>query len=169
MKIQTDDKCWYAVYTAPRAEKKVSERLFLAGIEHYLPQKTVKRCWSDRIKEVIIPVINGYIFVNIKSIDYRKVTNVFGAIAFVREGGYPIPIPENQIKRMQYMVEFSQEPVEFIYEHLERGEAITISKGPLKGMMGELVQFKGKHKVVVRLARFGCAITTVPLSFIEKN
>jgi len=34
--------------------------------------------------------------------------------------------------------------------------------------MGELVEMKGKHKVLIRLEKFGCAITTVPASFVEK-
>ena len=61
---------WYAVYTAPRAEKKVSERFVQEGIEHYLPIQTVKRRWSDRIKEVQVPVVNGYIFVRIMPTDF---------------------------------------------------------------------------------------------------
>ena len=28
---------WYAVYTAPRAEKKIKERLDTEGIQNYLP------------------------------------------------------------------------------------------------------------------------------------
>jgi hypothetical protein len=36
-------------------------------------------------------------------------------------------------------------------------------------MMGELLEMKGKHKVLIRLERFGCAITTVPMSFIERR
>ena len=160
--------CWYAVYTAPRAEKKVSERFTIEGIEHYLPLQTVKRRWSDRVKEVQVPVVNGYIFVNILTTEFKKITNVYGALAFVREGGLPVSIPANQIEQLRFMVEHASEPVEYTQESFEHGESIIIIKGPLEGMMGELVEIKGKHKVVVRLERFGCAITTVPLSFVEK-
>ena len=166
--MQPDEPNWYAVYTAPRAEKKVSERFEQDGIEYYLPLQKVKRRWSDRIKEVIVPVIHGYIFVHIPVTDFRKVLNVFGAIAYVREGGTPVPIPDAQIARLQFMVNYSDEPVEFSPEQFETGETVNISRGPLQGLMGELVQIKGKHKVVVRLEGFGCALTTVPLSFLEK-
>lgn len=166
--MQLDVLCWYAVYTAPRAEKKVSERFEQDGIEYYLPLQKVKRRWSDRIKEVIVPVIHGYIFVHIPATDFRKVLNVFGAIAYVREGGTPVPIPDAQIAKLQFMVNYSDEPVEFSPEQFETGETVNISRGPLQGLIGELVQIKGKHKVVIRLERFGCALTTVPLSFLEK-
>jgi len=167
--MQPDEKHWYALYTAPRAEKKVSERFAEAGVEHYLPLQTVKRKWSDRIKEVIVPVVHGYIFVHILDTEFRNVLQTYGAISFVREFSKPVIIPDNQIERLRFMCDFSQEPVEFVLEDLTKGETITISKGPLKGLMGELVQVKGKHKVIIRLAQFGCALTTIPLSFIEKE
>jgi transcription antitermination factor NusG len=167
--MQSDDKHWYALYTAPRAEKKVNERFTEAGIEHYLPLQTVKRKWSDRIKEVIVPVVHGYIFVRIQETEFRNMLNIYGAISFVREFSKPVIIPDNQIERLRFMCDFSDEPVEFILEDLTKGETVTITKGPLKGLMGELVQIKGKHKVVVRLEKFGYARTTIPLSFLEKE
>jgi len=166
--MQPDESHWYAVYTAPRAEKKVSERFEVDGIEHYLPLQKVMRRWSDRIKEVIIPVVNGYIFVHIPTTDFKKILNTYGAIAFVREAGVPVPIPDNQMERLRFMVDYSEEPVEFSPEQFEPGESVNICRGPLQGLMGELVQVKGKHKVIIRLERFGCALTEVPLSFLEK-
>jgi len=168
MLLKKDELSWYAVYTAPKAEKKVSERFSQYGIEHYLPLQKVKRRWSDRIKEVIIPVVNGYIFVRILAVDYRKITDVYGALNFIRQDGKPMPIPDNQMSRMRLMVELAEEPVEFCYEQFERSESILISRGPLQGMIGELVELKGKHKVLIRLEGLGCALTTVPLSFIKK-
>lgn len=165
----TDNLQWYAVYTAPRAEKKVSERFDEAGIEHFLAVQKVKRRWSDRIKEVIEPVVRGYIFVHIPETEFRKVLATYGAISFVREFGKPVSIPDKQMSRFRFMVDFSDEPVEFSQEQFEPGEIINISRGPLKGLMGELVEIKGKHKVVVRLDNLGCALTTVPISFLEKE
>ena len=50
-KIEEKTSCWYAVYTAARAEKKVKERLDQIGIENYLPLRTEYRVWSDRKKK----------------------------------------------------------------------------------------------------------------------
>jgi len=164
-----DELRWYAVYTAPRAEKKVSERFGQEGIEHYLPLQIVKRRWSDRIKEVEVPVINGYIFVHVPVNDLIKVIRIYGALQFVREAGRPAAIPDNQLARLRFMVEHAEEPVEYSQESFEHGEQITITKGPLAGLQGELVEMKGKHKVLIRLEKFGCAITTVPMTFVEKT
>jgi len=163
-----NQKRWYAVYIAPRAEKKVSERFSQNLISHYLPTKKVKRQWSDRKKEVIVPVINGYIFVNIKETEFRKILDVYGAIAFVSENKLPVAIPDYQIDRLKSMVEYADEQVEFSMEEFTPGEMVKIVKGPLEGIIVELIDFNGNHKVVVRLEGFGCALTTMPMSFIER-
>ncbi len=159
---------WYALYTASRAEKKVKERFEEDNIHHYLPLKTVTRIWSDRKKEVIEPVIRGYIFVKVKKKDFRKLLSTQGVVNFIREKGIPVPIPENQIENMRYMIERAQEEVEFTMEEIQPGASIRIVKGELEGLVGELVRIKGKYKVVVRLEKFGCALTTIALSSVEK-
>ena len=52
-----------AVYTRPRAEKKVNGRLEEKGYTTYLPLKKTKRQWSDRVKIVELPLISSYVFV----------------------------------------------------------------------------------------------------------
>lgn len=164
----TDELRWYALYTASRAEKKVSERFTQEGIDHYLPLQRVKRRWSDRVKEVEIPVINGYVFVHIPISDFRKVISIYGAIAFVCEGGKPVAIHDNQLNVLRFMVGHTNEPIEYSQVSYERGEPIRITKGPLEGMLGELLEMHGKHKILVRLERFGCVSTEVPISFVQK-
>jgi transcription antitermination factor NusG len=168
MNVATKDRNWYAVYTAPRAEKAVSERLTEAGIAHYLALHKVKHQWSDRIKEVSVPVINGYVFVYIPENEFSKVMRVYGAISFLKSGGVPVAIPDKQIETFRFMVENTDEAIEYSTDQPSQGQTVSICKGPLEGLMGELVDYNGKYKVLVRLERFGCALTTVPLSFIKK-
>jgi len=66
------------------------------------------------------------------------------------------------------MVKYADEQVEFSMEEFIPGETVKIIKGPLEGIMVELIDLNGKHKVIVRLDGFGCALTTVPMSFIER-
>ncbi|MDD4993932.1 MAG: UpxY family transcription antiterminator [Paludibacter sp.] len=163
-----DELRWYAVYTAPRAEKKVSERFAGLAIEHYLPLQKIKRRWSDRIKEVQIPIISGYIFVRVSEREFEKVTKVYGALSFIREGGNPVAIPGDQINALQLMIESADEEIEYSTETIEKGESVIIVKGPLQGLIGELIDSKGNYKVLVRLEKLGCALTTVPLSFVQR-
>ena len=45
-------KNWHVLYTKPRHEKKVAERLSEAGYTTYCPLYKVSRQWSDRTKVV---------------------------------------------------------------------------------------------------------------------
>jgi hypothetical protein len=51
LKKQVDPK-WYAIYTNPRAEKQVRDRLLETGVEVFLPLQKTYRIWSDRKKLV---------------------------------------------------------------------------------------------------------------------
>ncbi|WP_321518151.1 UpxY family transcription antiterminator [uncultured Bacteroides sp.] len=168
MDIEKKDPRWYAVYTAPRAEKKVRERFLQSGIEHYLPVQIVTRKWHDRLKKVEQPVLSGYIFVRIVPQEAKQVLMTYGAIAFVREQSHPAPIPDEQIERLRKMVEQSDEEVEFSSSDLAPGTPVRITRGELSGLIGELVETKGKFKVAIRLSGLGCALTTVSTSCLEK-
>ncbi len=159
---------WYAVYTTARSEKKVKERLDEAGIENYLPLRTEYRIWSDRRKKVAFPLIPGYIFVRITRTAFLEVLNTSGVVTFLKEKSVPAPIPANQIERLRMMVEYAFDPVEFETHSITPGDVIRVNQGPLCGLIGELVEMRGKYKIAVRIEHFGCALTTVPLGWVEK-
>ena len=54
---------WYVIYTKPKNEKKVAERLQQIEIEVFCPLVTVVKQWSDRKKKIQIPLFNSYVFV----------------------------------------------------------------------------------------------------------
>ena len=64
-KIEEKTSCWYAVYTAVKAEKSVKEQLDKAGIESYLPLQSIVRSWNNRKRKVMVPVIPGCVFVRL--------------------------------------------------------------------------------------------------------
>lgn len=159
---------WYALYTTSRAEKKVKERLDEAGIENYLPLRTEVRIWSDRRKKVTFPLIAGYIFVRISSGDYLRVLTIPGVVGFLKEKAIPAAIPDEQIHRLRMMVEHAIDEVEFSAHPVKIGDTVIVKQGDLKGLIGELVEERGKYKIAIRLQYFGCALTTIPLGWVEK-
>ena len=74
---------WYAVYTKPRNEKKLAERLNGKGIEAYLPMRRTLKQWSDRKKMVDEPLISSYVFVNVLQEHYFEVLNTPGAVKYI--------------------------------------------------------------------------------------
>ena len=64
---------WYVLYTKPRCEKKVEEKLLTLGINAYCPTRHEIRFWSDRKKRIEVPVLPSMVLVNIDDKDINKV------------------------------------------------------------------------------------------------
>ncbi len=145
---------WYALYTKSRAEKKVYEELTKMGIIAYLPLKRELRQWSDRKKWIETPIINSYIFVKIDPNEYRMVFEVKGVVSYVSDKGKAVAIPDNEIEAMQRAVEnkmaFSVET-----NTIQKGQTVTVTSGPLKGISGEVIEVHGHKKLYLRISHIG--------------
>lgn len=168
MEKMTGNKKWYAVYTTSRAEKKVKERFEQSGIECYLPLQVVTRVWSDRKKQIEIPIISGYIFVYVAEKEFDLICRTQGVAFILKEKGKAIAIPSKQIDTLKFMVKHSKEQLEFSTEKLHLGENVIVIRGQLEGLIGELIDIRGKYKVVLRINGFGNIMTTIPISMIKK-
>ncbi|HLO57953.1 MAG TPA: UpxY family transcription antiterminator [Bacteroidales bacterium] len=141
---------WYACYTKPRAEKKTQIKLEKAGITCYLPLKTERRKWSDRLKTVSVPLFTSYVFVQIENHEFNK-ARIEGDIAgFIIFEGKPVPIPDDQIETIKRLVASANE-LEIAPEGMQPGQKIEILGGHLMGIRGELVRHQGTQKVLVKL------------------
>ena len=80
----------------------------------------------------------------------------------------PAVIPEEQMERFRFMLDYSPEAVEICSTPLAAGDAVKVIKGPLAGLEGELVMIGGKSKVAVRLDMLGCAHVDMPIGYVER-
>ncbi|MFA9391543.1 MAG: UpxY family transcription antiterminator [Prolixibacteraceae bacterium] len=162
-------KAWYAVYTHSRAEKKVQVELDYQGIENYLPLQKKLRQWSDRKKWVEMPLISGYIFVNIDLTQYDKVLKTSNVVSYVRFEGKAAIIPKEQIELIQILLKENSIEVEVNRESFSEGDEIEVIAGPLTGLKGQLITIKGKKRVAVILNQLNLSLTVdLPLSEIRK-
>lgn len=145
---------WFALYTKARAEKKVHEELQQKGIEVYLPLRKELRQWSDRKKWIETPVISSYIFVNIPKNDYRRVFEAKGVVSYVSRKGKAVVIPKREIEAMRRAVE-SNLTLNVELSAIRKGQRITITSGPLKGITGEVLDFQGDKKLLLRISHIG--------------
>jgi transcription antitermination factor NusG len=159
---------WFAVYTQPRNEKKVFERLSISGVETFLPlQKKLKK-WSDRKKVVEEPLIRSYIFVRISELDYYTVLNTTGVIRYVSFEGKAVPIPDRQIDLLKKFLEENY-TVEAIEAKFEPGELVEIRMGSMMGVTGEVVEHNGAKKIIIRIDHISHSLlVTLPKEYIIK-
>lgn len=145
-----DDRPWYAVYTRSRHEKMLAQLLNEKRIEAYVPLRRVLRQWSDRRKLVDEPLIRSYCFVRPEPSQYYDVLNTDGAVRYVWFSGKPAPIPNKQIDLLK-LITGSDVEVDSLPGGLYKGSMVQVKAGPLEGLVGELVDFAGKKKVLVRI------------------
>lgn len=150
-------KTWYAIYTKPRNEKKACSELVKKGIEVYLPLLETLKQWSDRKKKVEEPLFKSYLFVHISKDDYYEVLNTPGIVRYITFEGKAVPIPDIQIRAIEYFLDSNSEPdAEEIT--IKPGEPVEIIKGSLTGLVGTLVERSGKHKVRIEIDALGQSI-----------
>jgi transcriptional antiterminator RfaH len=159
---------WYAIYTRPRAEKRVFERLVSEGIEAFLPLQKTYRIWSDRKKLVEKPLLSSYVFVRTGGIKFREVYKVHGFVRFVSFEGTPAPIPQKQIDNLRLLIN-SDEEIEVTGESFSKGDNVEVINGALVGLTGELIKVGNKKRVVIRLDRLDQnIILKIPVAFLRK-
>ena len=64
MIANNDMNRWCALYTAPRSERKLMQRLNEAGYAAFCPMQIVFRKWNGKTKEVFTPLFPGFLFVD---------------------------------------------------------------------------------------------------------
>ena len=160
---------WYAIYTNPRAEKQVNERLVEAGIETFLPLHKTYRRWSDRKKLIEKPLLSSYVFVKVVPVDFPKVYTTQGVVRFVSFEGKPAWIPQNQIDNLRLIVN-SDADIEISSEKFAPGDNVEVINGSLIGLIGELIKTGGKNRVIVRIDKLEQnIILTIPVTFLKKK
>ncbi len=97
---------WFAITTRSRHEKMVVEQLDRQRIESFLPLVKQIHKWSDRQKEVELPLFSGYTFVRLifGSPDRLRVLKTYGVAGFVGMGGMATAVPEAQIENVKTLL-----------------------------------------------------------------
>jgi len=146
--LATIPSWWYAIQTRPRHEKAVATQLTGRGVATFLPLVNELHRWSDRRKQVQLPLFPGYAFVRIgRSVEERVIVlRADGVVSFVGGHGEGTPIPDTQIEdigRLLNKVRCTSHPF------LKVGQRVRIRGGYLDGIEGILVARNGNHTLVI--------------------
>lgn len=146
---QNNKDQWYAVRVRSRHEGTVARHLTARGLESFLPLYRRLNQWSDRAKKIDLPLFPGYVFCHFNSEDRLPVLTVPGVVHVVGAGKIPAPIQESEIASIQAAVKAGlyREP----WPYLQIGNKVTIARGPLSGVEGILVGFKGRERLVLSI------------------
>src|SRR5665213_2537692 len=140
---------WFAVYTAPRHEKHVSEILAERQIETFLPLYRANRQWKKSSPVVLdLPLFPTYVFVRLARQARGVVLGTPGVLSIVGSSKESWPLPDFQIDALRSgLLERKIEP----HPYLVVGERVRIMAGVMAGVEGVLVRKKSDLRVVLSL------------------
>lgn len=138
---------WFALETRHRYEEFVAKQLRGKGYEPFLPLYKERRRWSDRFKEIEVPLFSGYLFCRFNVQNRLPVLTTAGLIQIVGAGKTPIPVAEEEIAAIQTVVRSGLPSQPWPFMQIQQKARITC--GPLCGLEGTLLKFKGHHRLVL--------------------
>src|SRR5713101_1140713 len=136
---------WFALQVRNRYENIVTAHLSGKGYESFLPLYMCRRRWSDRFKEIECPLFPGYVFCRLNPLDRLPILIIPGVSLIVGMGKTPVAIDEIEIAAIQAAVKsgLPSQPWPFV----QIGQRVRIEHGPLCGLEGVLLDFRGRHRL----------------------
>jgi transcription antitermination factor NusG len=143
------ESLWYALRVKPNHEKTVSTMLREKQIEAYLPLFKSKRRWSDRVKEIDLPLFPGYLFcrLNLNVGSRMPLLTTPGLLYIVGRGKTPEPVEESEIQAI-HSISASGLPYA-PWQSLMIGQKVRLKAGPLAGIEGVLTRIGSQFKIYV--------------------
>ncbi|MDB5248659.1 MAG: transcriptional activator RfaH [Segetibacter sp.] len=144
-------KKWFAAYTKPRWEKKVSRVLEQKGVECWCPLRKIEKQWSDRKKIIEEPLFTSYVFVRVNDSERTQVLMTDGILNFVYYVGKPAIIRDEEIDIIKkYLSEKEASISVQSLNSLDENTRIKVNHGVFMDTTGTVLK-GGKKKVFVKL------------------
>ena len=140
---------WYAAHVRVNQEKTVARSLSVRGFEAYVPVYKETRQWSDRLKEVELPLFPGYVFCRIEADKRFPVQLTPGVVRLVGSGREPVPIDDSEMATLRLLAQSDvpRQP----HASPAVGDAVEIVGGPLAGVFGVLQKVMDSSKLIVTI------------------
>jgi transcription antitermination factor NusG len=147
MKAENTSHPWYALRVKSRHENTVASHVHARGFESFLPLYKSRCRWSDRFKDSELPLFPGYVFCRFDPLNRLPILSIPGVVCPVAVGRIPVPIDDAEIAAIQAAVKPGVRSRPWPY--LQTGQRVRIEHGPLCGIEGILVEFKGHERLIV--------------------
>lgn len=147
---------WFAIQTLSRHEKVVRRQLEKCDIATFLPTMRRLSQWTDRKKEIEVPLFAGYCFARFSLTDRFPVLQSQGVVRVIGSGGRPEPIPDEEIESLMKLMSSSSDYV--CCPYLSEGMCVEVIRGPLQGVKGRIVREARFCRLVLSIRLTGHAV-----------
>ena len=148
---------WFAIQTRSRHEKVVRSQLEMRNVETFLPTMRRLSQWTDRKKEIEVPLFAGYCFARFSLANQLPVLQSQGVVRVIGSGGQAESIPDEEIESLRKLISSPSDYVCCTY--LREGMLVEVIRGPLQGVKGRLVREAMPCPLVLSISLIQRAVT----------
>jgi transcription antitermination factor NusG len=140
----SDSPRWYAVRVRDHHETVLAAHLANCCQETFLPLYRSRRVWSDRIREIDVPLFPHYVFCRFPFRERVPILRVPGVYDILS-----LAVPDEEIAGLQTAAS-SGLPCR-PWPFLNSGAAVIMRRGPLRNLTGIVVEEKGRWRLVISI------------------
>ena len=149
--MSQSDPPWLVVNAQPNREQTALAHLSRQGFEPYCPMLSKRIRHARKTETVLRPLFPGYLFVAHagRGQQWRPILSTIGVRTLVRHGDAPCLLDAAVIAAVRARETgnaIAAEPARF-----QIGQSVTITDGPLEGLIAEVASLDDRERVVVLL------------------
>ena len=138
---------WYALTVRYQHEQRTQRSLQQKGLETLVPSYRSRRQWSDRMKEVELPLFAGYVLCRFALVERTRILTTPGVATIVGFGGAAAPLEDAEIAGIQRLLASKLRLAPWPY--LKPGDRVRVEQGPMRGLEGTLLRTKDSLRLVI--------------------
>jgi transcription antitermination factor NusG len=119
------------------------------GVETFLPLYRERRRWSDRVRDLDVPLFPGYVFGRFAWKERVPVLRTPGVARIIGFAGAPAPVPDRELEDVRTALA-SKLPLG-PWPFLKPGDKVRVECGPLRGLEGALLRGSDHLRLVLNV------------------
>jgi len=128
-------------------EQQTERALQSKGFKTLVPLYRSRRQWSDRVKDVDLPLFAGYVLCRFDLAERIPVLDTPGVAKIVGFGGAIVALEDVEIASIQRLLELNLPLAPWPY--LKAGDRVRVERGVMRGLEGTLLRTKGALRLVI--------------------
>jgi transcriptional antiterminator RfaH len=138
---------WYALAVRYQHERQTERALQSKGLETLVPLYRSRRQWSDRVKDVELPLFAGYVLARFALTERVAVLDTPGVARIVGFGGAIAALEDSEIADLQRLLASNLNLAPWPY--LKPGDRVRVERGSLRGLEGTLLRTKDALRLII--------------------
>lgn len=161
---------WFVIWSESRAEKQVAKRIAAMGLAAWLPVIRERHRWSDRWREVELPLFPGYLFARAALADWPRILRTPGVLTVITERGKPALLADSFVASLRDAIGREGAAPEAISEGIDYmpGDEVIVQEGALRGVRGVVRERRSGRQLVLWVAQIGRGVAfTIGSSLVK--